>query len=214
MSAETQEKPLGLKRKLALIRRGLKSLPKNGYNAHHKYKFVRAEDAVAKAQRLLDRHDVLLIPGVEGDLQQHGSLTLVPLTYTFEDIETGEQLPCAWAGSGTDKGDKGLYKAYTGALKYFLIQFFQIKVGHEDPEASDPTGARTEREGTPRIPRDRALRIADAAKAAGLDATGFGALLTDKTDGRVSQAGKVGQLNVNEAQAVEAAIAAEAGAGS
>ena len=53
----------------------------------------------------------------------------------------------AW-GCGGDKGDKGLYKAITGANKYMLFKLFQIETGNDpvfpagdDPEVSEQSNA-------------------------------------------------------------------------
>ena len=42
-------------------------------------------------------------------------------------------------GEGIDKGDKALYKAYTGAIKYYLANTFLIATGNE-PENDGPGG--------------------------------------------------------------------------
>jgi len=59
--------------------------------------------------------------------------TIAQGTYLFADIDTDEQLYGNWAGSGTDTGDKGLYKAITGGIKYVLNTNFLIPTG-DDPE--------------------------------------------------------------------------------
>ncbi len=53
--------------------------------------------------------------------------------YTFFDVDSGESMTGQFAGSGQDKGDKGLYKAITGALKYIMTSTFVIPTG-TDPE--------------------------------------------------------------------------------
>lgn len=225
MSATTDAaQPLGLKQKLLLIRRGMKRLPKNGWNDHHKYKYVRSEDAVGKAQRLLDKHDVLLKPSVNGPHDVVGTTTYVPMRYVFEDIETGQTEAVDWLGAGQDKGDKGVYKAYTGALKFFLIQFFQVQVGDApEPEATDADGQRTsqpraaastvandaERPAATRIPMDRAKAILTSARQAALvnDDDSFTAVFKAQlADVGVT---KIGQLDVDQAEVVEAFIIAE-----
>jgi hypothetical protein len=62
---------------------------------------------------------------------------MVKMTFTWYDTETGESLVVEWAGSGSDKGDKGLYKAMTGAEKYVLLKTFLVPTG-DDPEAEEP----------------------------------------------------------------------------
>ena len=52
------------------------------------------------------------------------------------DAQSGESLSSTIIGSGQDKGDKGPYKAYTGAQKYFLMKTFMIPTG-DDPEKDD-----------------------------------------------------------------------------
>jgi hypothetical protein len=50
-----------------------------------------------------------------------------------------------WRGSGQDEGEKGLYQAYTGGLKYFLLDLFLLPT-FDDPEkrAEKPEPARVE----------------------------------------------------------------------
>jgi hypothetical protein len=229
MSAITaqQAQPVGLNQKLLLIRRGMKTIRKLGWNDHHKYKYVRAEDAVGKAQRLLDKYDVLLTPEVdhERELVFQGTTVLVPMLYTFEDVESGETKTVRWLGAGQDKGDKGVYKSYTGSTKFFLIQFFQVQVGDApEPEATDENGQGTsrpaqapstvandaERPAATRVPLDRAKAILVSAKAADLvnEDDSFTAVFKAKLADVGVQ--KIGQLDVDQAEAVEAFIAEEA----
>jgi hypothetical protein len=62
-------------------------------------------------------------------------------TLIHKDGDIWPSVICA-AGQGGDKnkngvGDKGLYKAITGANKYLLFKLFQIETG-DDPETYDP----------------------------------------------------------------------------
>ena len=59
------------------------------------------------------------------------------LEFTLFDIETGFYETTAITGEGIDKGDKAGYKAYTGALKYFLADTFMVATG-DDPERDSP----------------------------------------------------------------------------
>jgi hypothetical protein len=52
-----------------------------------------------------------------------------------DDGVTGETLDYPWMGWGVDPGDKGGYKAITGAEKYFLMKTFLIPTG-DDPEVT------------------------------------------------------------------------------
>lgn len=55
------------------------------------------------------------------------------LEFTLFDVETGFGETTIITGEGIDKGDKAGYKAYTGALKYYLANTFMVATG-DDPE--------------------------------------------------------------------------------
>ena len=59
------------------------------------------------------------------------------LEFTLTDIETGFFETSIITGEGIDKGDKAGYKAYTGALKYYLANTFMVASG-DDPEKESP----------------------------------------------------------------------------
>ena len=59
------------------------------------------------------------------------------ILFTLFDIETGFFEETVITGEGMDKGDKAGYKAYTGALKYFLADTFMVATG-DDPEKDSP----------------------------------------------------------------------------
>lgn len=64
-------------------------------------------------------------------------VTIAKGTYNFMDAENKDvDITGTWAGSGTDTGDKGLYKAITGGIKYVLNTNFLIPTG-DDPEKDD-----------------------------------------------------------------------------
>lgn len=56
-------------------------------------------------------------------------------TFVFTHAESGTQVESVAAGDGIDTGDKAVYKAATGALKYALRQSFIIETG-DDPDAT------------------------------------------------------------------------------
>lgn len=59
------------------------------------------------------------------------------LEFELMDIDTGFGETTVITGEGIDKGDKGGYKAYTGALKYYLANTFMVATG-DDPEKESP----------------------------------------------------------------------------
>ena len=59
------------------------------------------------------------------------------LKFTLFDNDTGFGEETVITGEGIDKGDKAGYKAYTGALKYYLANTFMVATG-DDPEKDSP----------------------------------------------------------------------------
>ena len=59
------------------------------------------------------------------------------LEFSLIDTETGFWESTTITGEGIDKGDKAGYKAYTGALKYYLANTFMVATG-DDPEKESP----------------------------------------------------------------------------
>lgn len=59
------------------------------------------------------------------------------IEFTLFDVETGFYETSIITGEGIDKGDKAGYKAYTGALKYYLANTFMVATG-DDPEKDSP----------------------------------------------------------------------------
>lgn len=59
------------------------------------------------------------------------------LEFRLIDIDTGFYESTIITGEGMDVGDKAGYKAYTGALKYFLANNFMVATG-DDPEKDSP----------------------------------------------------------------------------
>ena len=60
------------------------------------------------------------------------------LQFTLMDIETGYGEDTVITGEGQDTGDKAGYKAYTGAVKYYLANTFLVATG-DDPEKDSPS---------------------------------------------------------------------------
>lgn len=59
------------------------------------------------------------------------------IEFSLFDVETGFFENTVITGEGMDKGDKAGYKAYTGALKYYLANTFMVATG-DDAEKESP----------------------------------------------------------------------------
>lgn len=60
------------------------------------------------------------------------------LEFELMDIDTGFGETTVITGEGIDKGDKAGYKAYTGAVKYYLANTFLVATG-DDAEKESPS---------------------------------------------------------------------------
>jgi len=110
---------------------------KDGVNAFHKYKYTSEEGLLKALRPALVKHGILLIPSIATDPAPYvdeNQTTHIVMEYTLAHT-SGEvwPTPIRIPGSGQDKGDKGVYKALTGANKYMLFKLFQIATG-DDPE--------------------------------------------------------------------------------
>jgi hypothetical protein len=132
---------LTLKQKLAEVRRRISYVQKRGHNERYNYSYVTAADLAGAVGDALAELEVVVIPQLESISHENiapnqgyqDRLTRVVMTYTFMDVNSADQLTVKVPGEGRDPGDKGPYKAMTGALKYALLQSFLIATG-DDPE--------------------------------------------------------------------------------
>lgn len=122
--------------KILQVMKEVEKVPKNGYNQFHKYYYATESDLTESIRPILIDAGLAFFATVL-DQKREGEFTKVKMEFTLADTETGETLKSIFWGEGQDKGDKGLYKAYTGATKYFLMKTFLIPTG-DDPEG-DPT---------------------------------------------------------------------------
>lgn len=124
--------PVNVIKKLHEVMKRIDRVPKNGYNSFHGYEYVTETDLVEKLRGILA--DVgLFVRTTILEVAKEMDLSRVKAQFDVIDVETGEYISEVFWGEGQDKGDKGFYKAYTGAEKYFLMKTFLIPTG-DDPE--------------------------------------------------------------------------------
>lgn len=111
---------------------------KDGKNMHQSYKYI-SEAQYKHNFKLARRKAGLLwececlsseyIPAISDKMHMVKGSFLGRLT----DPETGDFREYHFEGTGADNGDKALYKAYTGGLKFFLADQYLVAEGN-DPE--------------------------------------------------------------------------------
>lgn len=122
--------------KKSKVRESVTRIPKNGYNSFNQYSYVLEADLVDSLRTILHENSLDFDCEVlEGN--KNGQLNEVAMAMTLTDCETGYSETKRWMAEGQDKNDKGYYKAYTGAIKTFLMKTFLISTG-DDPEQDTP----------------------------------------------------------------------------
>lgn len=144
---------------LAIIIRALNAVmqevdyvQKSGENDFHGYKYASEADVLDRLRPAMVRHGLVLIPSIAQvtAIDAYGNTT-VTVNYTLAHVN-GVIWPekIMAAGCGGDKnrngvGDKGLYKAITGANKYLLFKLFQLETGDTEPEDAEGDRRRAEK---------------------------------------------------------------------
>lgn len=138
--------------KLALIRNDIDPMRKDGKNVKQNYAFLSDKQITLEVSKLLEKHNVVITHNdrTEPPVQYTNNsgtttfLTTVYVDYTFWDVDSGESISGCVVGQGVDTGDKGVYKAITGAFKYLYVKTFNI------PTEDDPETDKTNRGFAPR----------------------------------------------------------------
>ena len=140
LNAKLQKKKSSLRKDLS--ERGV--LKREGNNTYDKYRYFSEAQYKELFTELLPKHGLELNFNeieyttfqVEGK-QPNGRMPKIE--FYLYDVETGFYETTIITGEGIDKGDKAGYKAYTGALKYYLADKFMVATG-DDPENESPDG--------------------------------------------------------------------------
>ena len=118
-------------------------LQKKGKNDFDHYRYFSESQYKELFTTLFAEEGLELTASVENVQMYEGSPKqgfgrIASVRYTLTDVDTGFSETVLVPGDGMDKGDKGLYKAYTGSLKYYLANNYMVATG-DDPEVPDKT---------------------------------------------------------------------------
>jgi len=129
----------GIYQKILAAQQAIASVPKRGYNSFHKYHYATEADILSIKDILNDKGLVVLPTtlhqetGFKPDGKSWASVTLL---FRVIDAASGESIESQFTGYAEDSFDKAIYKATTGANKYFYLKFFGIAT-EDDPERDD-----------------------------------------------------------------------------
>lgn len=150
LNAKLQQKKNRLRK--ALKEKGI--LKKGGRNEYDKYTYFSEAQYKELFTELFSENELeLKFTEVEyntfegSEKQANGRMP--KLKFTLFDIETGFFEETEITGEGIDKGDKAGYKAYTGAMKYYLANTFLVATG-DDAEKDSPDVRMNDRKASPK----------------------------------------------------------------
>lgn len=147
--------PKSLVTKLAEACNTVGGVAKKGRNEHQRYDYVKAADVAKAIRRELFKRNILLLADekevTQVDIQTISGNAMRQVTlkveYRLHDGDSGQILTMTAFGVAMDSGDKAIWKAKTGAQKYFLRGLGLIPDEKDDPEAdtkvdefTDPKG--------------------------------------------------------------------------
>ena len=134
--------------KLLEVSKAIKYLEKDKTNSQQGYKYLSEAKIKEVFKKAFEDNGILFnfstdnVREYEISPTRNGTKQFVTIAngkYSFIDVDSDHELNGTWFGSGTDTGDKGLYKAITGGIKYVLNTNFLIPTG-DDPENDSENG--------------------------------------------------------------------------
>lgn len=173
-----------LYQKLAEVTAEIGTVQARGFHDFLKTKYVTEEDLIDAVRGQLTSRNIVLLPSVTAIEERAAktskgkdtTITTVRVDWTFCDGDTGQTHTCSWAGSGEDPSADGLKKAYTAALRYFLLKSFLVGSGDAAGESPAPPRA----DGQQAISQEQYHGIVEAWEEAGRDQTLLHGLLDGK----------------------------------
>jgi len=136
--------------KLAKVMGSLTRIPKSGHNTHFNYDFVTDTDVSDAIRKALAKEGIAFFASMR-EVQRDEKKVTAHFVFTFADGETGATWSCEWNGEAIDTQDKGIAKAATSALKYFLLKTFILSTG--DPtDDSDASNGKEDQKPKPKKP--------------------------------------------------------------
>lgn len=166
-----------LAQKMLKVMEGIGEVPKHGHNDHYNYDYPLDADVMEALREQMIKHGLVIMPSVEENEvetrkteRKDGSTkvmynTQIRLSIKVIDVETGAAAQMYWSGEASDNQDKGLYKAYTSAIKYWALKTFLMSA-NDDVETAD---ASTNSQSGSRPPGEPTQKQINYAKALASD---------------------------------------------
>jgi hypothetical protein len=138
---EDNKNQIKLYAKLLELRKSVSYLQKSKEGAQ--YKYVPSSQVLGAVQAKMNQLSLITITSVTAtrltQFQTKGGanqfMTEVDYIISWIDTETGCVYDVPWTAQGVDNGEKGIGKASTYGLKYFLIHNLGIAIDDLDPDS-------------------------------------------------------------------------------
>jgi len=135
--------------KLHLVFSQAGTVEKSGFNEFQNYPYSKETDILSAVRPMLVKHGIFISQSVSAiktyplvsPKGKSETLTEVSVEYTIYEVTSGECLKIMAYGTGADASDKGLYKALTGAHKYFLSKNFCLATNEDAEDDSKDSAA-------------------------------------------------------------------------
>jgi hypothetical protein len=98
-----------------------------------KYSYLSEEKITGIIRELMVKHGLIIVPETMEELEPVENITRIKVTYRIGSVDDDSSITVQTLGYGKDSGDKGIYKAMTGAFKYAQRETFMISTG-DDPD--------------------------------------------------------------------------------
>lgn len=143
-----ENKKLSLSAKIATIANEIGAIAKDGRNDQQGYAFIEYAQVAARARELQAKYGVTIVPTVEsyecnevknkyGNIGYH---YLIKMKFTVINADDeNDNIITDWVGEATDYGDKGINKAITSSVKYFIMRLYNIsEKGEQEADKTTP----------------------------------------------------------------------------
>lgn len=151
MTTDKKDKKDTLATKLAKIGAEIGAVSKSGKNFEQKYNYIEYSVVAGKIRELFNKYNVSIVPNVDDVIvdnitSKYGSAGyhyLLKMTFTIiNGDDLADKQVAHWVGESSDYGDKGINKAETAGVKYFLMRLFNVsEKGDEDADGATPEPA-------------------------------------------------------------------------
>lgn len=169
-----------------------------------RYTYPTEGDLIRGLRPALIENNLLIFPAhydfVESDTYPSTKDTLmrrvsIKATFVIYHAPSNTSIEVQAFGEGTDSGDKALFKAMTGALKYALRQPFIIETGDDPDNESSESQAETRKSNASTSKKKEPAKSASKAPTAEFDSDMMNKAMEYKVPAGLPQAGKaLGQL--------------------